>query len=57
MLNMTPYLGDQQQLVEYGYPMWVVYLIWFVVILILYPLFYKYMKYKSSYNKWWLSYL
>ena len=57
MLNMTPYLGDQQQLVEYGYPMWVVYLIWFVVILILYPLCYKYMKYKSSSNKWWLSYL
>ena len=57
MLNMTPYLGDQQQLVEYGYPMWVVYLIWFVVILILYPLSYKYMKYKSSSNKWWLSYL
>ena len=57
MLNMTPYLGDQQQLVEYGYPMWVVYLIWFVVILILYPLCYNYMKYKSSSNKWWLSYL
>ena len=57
MLNMTPYLGDQQQLVEYGYPMWVVYLIWFFVILILYPLCYKYMKYKSNSNKWWLSYL
>ena len=57
MFNMTPYLGYQQQLVEYGYPMWVVYFVWFVVILMLYPLCYKYMNYKSNSNKWWLSYL
>ena len=57
MFNMTPFLGYQQQLVEYGYPMWVVYFVWFVVILMLYPLCYKYMNYKSNSNKWWLSYL
>ena len=57
MFNMTPFLGHQQQLVEYGYPMWVVYFVWFVVILMLYPLCYKYMNYKSNSNKWWLSYL
>jgi len=57
MFKMTPYLGHQQQLVEYGYPLWVVYSVWFIVILILYPACYKYMKYKSTSNKWWLSYL
>ena len=57
MFNMTPYLPGQNQLVEYGYPLWVVYVVWFIVILILYPLCYKYMKYKSNSKKWWLSYL
>ena len=57
MFKMTPYLGHQEQLVEYGYPLWVVYSVWFIVILILYPACYKYMKYKSTSNKWWLSYL
>ena len=57
MFKMTPFLGHQQQLVEYGYPLWLVYSVWFIVILILYPACYKYMKYKSTSNKWWLSYL
>ena len=57
MFNMTPYLPGQNQLVEYGYPLLVVYVVWFIVILILYPLCYKYMKYKSNSKKWWLSYL
>ena len=57
MLNMTPFLQNQDQLIEYGHPLWVVYVIWLTVILILYPLSYKYMKYKSNSKKWWLSYL
>ena len=57
MLNMTPFLQNQDQFIEYGYPLWVVYVVWFTVILILYPLCYKYMKYKSNSKKWWLSYL
>ena len=57
MLNMTPFLPNQYQLMEYGYPLWVVYLVWVIVILILYPICYKYMKYKSNSKKWWLSYL
>ena len=57
MFNMTPYLPGQNQLIEYGHPLWVVYVVWFIVILILYPLCYKYMKYKSNSKKWWLSYL
>ena len=57
MFNMTPFLQNQEQFIEYGYPLWVVYVVWFTVILILYPLCYKYMKYKSNSKKWWLSYL
>ena len=57
MLKMTPFLPNQYQLMEYGYPLWVVYLVWVIVILILYPICYKYMKYKSNSKKWWLSYL
>ena len=57
MLNMTPFLPNQYQLMEYGYPLWVVYLVWVIVILILYPICFKYMKYKSNSKKWWLSYL
>ena len=57
MLNMTPFLQNQDQFTEYGHPLWVVYVIWLTVILILYPLCYKYMKYKSNSKKWWLSYL
>ena len=57
MFNMTPYLPEQNQLIEYGYPLWVVYLVWLFVVLILYLPCYKYMKYKSNSKKWWLSYL
>ena len=57
MFNMTPFVGQNQQLIEYGYSLWIVYLVWFIVILILYPLCCRYMEYKTSSNKWWLSYL
>ena len=57
MFNMTPFLQNQDQFIEYGHPLWVVYVVWFTVIVILYPLCYKYMKYKSNSKKWWLSYL
>jgi uncharacterized membrane protein len=43
---------------SYGYPLWVVYLIWISIVLLLYPLSKKYMIYKASNkDKWWLSYL
>ena len=47
----------EKTLLKYGYPLWVVYVIWLTVVLILYPLCHKYMKYKSNSKKWWLSYL
>lgn len=46
------------KLLDYGYPLWVVYLVWMAVILMLYPVCKKYMVYKASNKqKWWLSYL
>ncbi len=42
---------------SFGYPLWVVYIIWISVILILYPLCKKYNAYKSTHKQWWLSYL
>jgi uncharacterized membrane protein len=43
--------------VQFGYPLWVVYLIWISIVLLLYPLCKKYNNYKSTHQKWWLSYL
>jgi uncharacterized membrane protein len=41
----------------FGFPLWVVYLVWISVILILYPLCKRYNKYKSTHHQWWLSYV
>jgi uncharacterized membrane protein len=42
----------------YGFPLWVVYLIWILVIVLLYPLCKKFDAYKQAHKeKWWLSYL
>ena len=56
MLNMTPFLPNQYQLMEYGYPLWVVYLVWVIVILILYPVVQIHER-NQIHKKWWLSYL
>ncbi|MDE3234683.1 MAG: DUF1624 domain-containing protein [Bacteroidota bacterium] len=42
---------------HWGYPLWVVYLLWIIVIAILYPICKRYDRYKSSNKKWWLSYM
>ncbi len=43
--------------VEFGYPLWVVYLIWITLVVLLYPLCKWYSKYKATHTDWWLSYL
>ncbi|MEP6749606.1 MAG: heparan-alpha-glucosaminide N-acetyltransferase domain-containing protein [Bacteroidota bacterium] len=42
---------------QFGYPLWIVYLIWIFVVLAMYPLCKKYNRYKSTHSHWWLSYL
>ncbi len=51
-LNVSPILKG------YGFPLWVVYAVWIIVILLLYPLCKKFDTYKQAHKeKWWLSYL
>ncbi len=46
------------KLLNYGYSLFVVYGVWILVVLFLYPFCKKYMIYKANNkNKWWLSYL
>ena len=41
----------------YGFPLWVVYLVWIFVIILLYPICRKFDQYKQgNKDKWWLSY-
>lgn len=49
---------NQAILIDYGYPLVVVYFIWIALVLFLYPFSKKYMQYKAANkDKWWLSYL
>lgn len=46
------------KLINYGYPLYKVYLLWVALIFLLYPFCKKYMVYKINHKeKWWLSYL
>ncbi|MFN8251456.1 MAG: heparan-alpha-glucosaminide N-acetyltransferase domain-containing protein [Ferruginibacter sp.] len=41
----------------FGFNLWGVYAVWLFVVLVLYPVCKKYNRYKSTHDKWWLSYL
>ena len=46
------------KMADYGYAIWVVYLVWIAIVTLLYPFCKKYMNYKLQHKeKWWLSYL
>jgi uncharacterized membrane protein len=49
---------ESHQYDNYGYPLWIVYLVWIGIVILLYPLSKMYMTYKANNKeKWWLSYL
>jgi uncharacterized membrane protein len=49
---------ENPHLKGYGFSLWVVYLVWAIVIIALYPLCKWYDRYKQNHKeKWWLSYL
>jgi uncharacterized membrane protein len=54
IVGQTPFLFRPLQ---FGYPLWVVYVIWAALIIGLYPLCKWYNKYKATHSQWWLSYL
>jgi uncharacterized membrane protein len=55
VLDTLPFWDDK--LKGYGFSLWVVYGVWFVVIALLYPLCKRFDRYKASHkDQWWLSY-
>ncbi|MEN3324859.1 heparan-alpha-glucosaminide N-acetyltransferase domain-containing protein [Mariniflexile soesokkakense] len=55
---LTKEVFANAKLLNYGYSLFIVYLVWTGVIFLLYPFCKKYMIYKAeNKSKWWLSYL
>jgi len=56
ILNESSFTTNK--MADYGYSLWVVYLVWVAIVTLLYPFCKKYMNYKLQHKeKWWLSYL
>lgn len=57
-LSAQSLLQPSPELIAYGYPLYVTYGVWLLVIAIMYPLCKWYDRYKrNNRDKWWLSYL
>jgi uncharacterized membrane protein len=54
-----PSMGGARELfpADFGYSLWVVYGVWLVTVVLLYPLCRWFAKVKATRQKWWLSYL
>jgi len=59
VFNPVPSMGGPAALFppQFGYPLWVVYVMWALIVVALYPLCRWYAAIKSSGRSWWLSYL
>jgi hypothetical protein len=59
LLNPLPSLGGSAKLYppDYGYELWVVYLLWIAVVVLLYPLCLWFARLKARRSDWWLSYM
>ncbi|MES2796483.1 MAG: heparan-alpha-glucosaminide N-acetyltransferase domain-containing protein [Bacteroidota bacterium] len=58
IMILHDWVTETPTLKGYGFPLWVVYAVWVLVIVLLYPLCKKFDKYKQAHKeKWWLSYL
>jgi len=58
MVNLNTWVTANAQLKGYGFSLWVVYLVWIVVTVLLYPLCLRFSEYKRAHQaeKKWLSY-
>lgn len=55
---LTVDVFQNAKLITYGYPLFVVYIIWIIIVLLLFAPSKMYMNYKAkNKQKWWLSYL
>ena len=59
LLIAPPSMGGPSQLfpVGYGFPLWTVYAVWVVVLLLLYPACVWFARLKQRRHDWWLTYL
>lgn len=58
IMILEDWVTETPELKGYGFPLWVVYAVWILVIILLYPLCKRFDAYKqSNKEKWWLSYL
>jgi uncharacterized membrane protein len=59
LLIPPPSMGSPSELfpLNYGFPLWTVYSIWIVVLLLLYPACLWFARVKQRHHEWWLSYL
>jgi hypothetical protein len=59
LLLAPPSMGSPSDLfpADYGYPLWTVYVVWVVVLLLLYPACLWFARLKQRRHDWWLTYL
>ncbi|MGZ4900257.1 MAG: hypothetical protein ACXV8X_11425, partial [Candidatus Angelobacter sp.] len=59
MFNPLPSMGGPRELfpADFGYGLWVVYGVWLLTVVLLYPLCRWFANVKSTRRDWWLSYL
>ena len=59
LLIAPPSMGSSSELfpVDYGFPLWTVYAVWVVILLLLYPACLWFARLKQRRHDWWLTYL
>ena len=59
LLSPVPSMGGSRDLFppDFGYPLWVVYLVWIFIVVAIYPLCRWFAGVKARRREWWLSYL
>jgi hypothetical protein len=59
VLIPPPSMGGPRDLFpsDFGYPLWVVYAVWFAVLVALYPVCLWFANLKQRRHDWWLSYI
>jgi uncharacterized membrane protein len=59
LLMTPPSMGGSSELFPagYGFPLWAVYAVWVVLLVVLYPLCLRFARLKQRRHDWWLTYL
>ena len=59
IFNLLPSMGGPAPLfpANFGYPLWVVYGVWILTVVLLYPVCLWFARVKATRGDWWLSYL